>query len=101
MTIRLVSDFDETKKFMYILMKNLVDFYEKHEGLIKRLNFDNFEDDELMNSHSGSFMDGKKSKNSKKHNQEVFKDIQESDLFHFFKAVINEISAAEIESKFE
>jgi hypothetical protein len=56
-------------------MKNLVDFYEKHEGLIKRLNFDNFEDDELMNSHSGSFMDGKKSKNSKKHNQEVFKDI--------------------------
>ena len=41
MTIRLVSDFDETKKFMYILMKNLVDFYEKHEGLIKRLNFDN------------------------------------------------------------
>ena len=66
MTIRLVSDFDETKKFMYILMKSLVNFYTKHEGLIKKLNFSNLDDDEMMNSHSGSFMDGKKSKNSKK-----------------------------------
>lgn len=66
MTRRLVSDDEETKKYMYILMKNLVTFYEKHERLEKRINIDNFEDDELMNSHSGSFMDGKKSKNSKK-----------------------------------
>ena len=68
MTRRLVSDDEETKKYMYILMKNLVTFYEKHEGLQKRINIDNFEDDDLMNSHSGSFMDGKKSKNSKKQN---------------------------------
>lgn len=66
MTRRLVSDDEETRKFMYILMKNLVDFYEKHERLEKRINIDNFEDEDLMNSHSGSFMDGKKSRNSKK-----------------------------------
>lgn len=102
MTLRLVSDYDETKKYMYILMKNLVDFYEKHEGLIKRLNFDNFDDDDMMNSHSGSgIFDKKNSKGSKKQNQTIFKDIQESDLFHFFKAVINEILAAEIEQKFD
>lgn len=65
MTRRLVSDDEETKKFMYILMRNLVDFYEKHERLEKRINIDNFEDSELLNSNSGSFMD-KKSKNSKK-----------------------------------
>lgn len=87
MTRRLVSDDEETKKFMYILMRNLVDFYEKHERLEKRINIDNFEDEDLINSHSGSFMD-KKSKNSKKQNHEVLKDIQESDLFHFFKVVI-------------
>jgi hypothetical protein len=74
MTRRLVSDDEETKKFMYILMRNLVDFYEKHERLEKRINIDNFEDEDLMNSHSGSFMD-KKSKNSKKQNHEVLKDI--------------------------
>lgn len=74
MTRRLVSDDEETKKFMYILMRNLVDFYEKHERLEKRINIDNFEDEDLINSHSGSFMD-KKSKNSKKQNHEVLKDI--------------------------
>ena len=57
---------------MYILMKELVDCYTEHERLEKRINIDNFEDEELMNS--GSFMD-KKSKNSKKQNQEVLKDI--------------------------
>jgi|TARA_B110000305_G_C19329684_1_gene583315 hypothetical protein len=28
--------------------------YEKHERFEKRINIDNFEDEELMNSHSGS-----------------------------------------------
>jgi len=53
-------------RFMYILMQDLIHYYETHERLEKRINIDNFEDEDLMNSHSGSFMDGKKSKNSKK-----------------------------------
>jgi hypothetical protein len=53
-------------KFMYILMTELINCYETHERLEKRINIDNFEDDDLVNSHSGSFQDGKKSKNSKK-----------------------------------
>jgi len=62
-TKRLVSKDEETMRFMYILMKELIDCYNEHERLEKRINIDNFEDEELMNS--GSFMD-KKSKNSKK-----------------------------------
>jgi hypothetical protein len=53
---------------MYILLHDLIQNYEKHERFQKRILIDNFEDEELMNSHSGSgiFMDGKKnnSKNS-------------------------------------
>jgi len=98
MTRRLVSDSEETKRFMYLLMKDLAKAYETHERLEKRINIDNFEDEELMNS--GSFMECKKSKNSKKQNQEVLKDIQESELFHFFKVVIQEITAADIEQRY-
>jgi len=88
----------------------LIQLYEKHERFEKRINIDNFSDEDLMNSHSGSgfggsFNDdikkGKKSRNSKKQNQDVMKDIQESDLFQFAKVVIQEISAQEIEQKFE
>ena len=91
-------------------MINLIQLYEKHERFEKRINIDNFSDEDLMNSHSGSgfggsFNDdikkGKKSRNSKKQNQDVMKDIQESDLFQFVKVVIQEISAQEIEQKFE
>ena len=76
----------------------MIEFYETHERLEKRINIDNFEDDELMNSHSGSgFLDGKKSKNSKKQNHDVFKDIGESDLFQFAKIAIDEITSSDIE----
>ena len=67
MTKHLISENYDTKRFVYILLKNLIEFYEKHERLEKRINIDNYEDDDLMNSHSGSgFMDSKKSKNSRK-----------------------------------
>ena len=71
--------------FMYTLLHDLIKYYEQHERFQKRINIDNFEDEDLINSHSGSgsFMEGKKnnSKNSKKNNQDVMKDIQESDLY--------------------
>lgn len=104
-TRHLVSDDPETKKFMYILMCDLVDYFEQHERLEKRINIDNFEDEELLNSHSGSFRDVNKSKNNssltKKQNQEVLMDIKESDLFHFFKVVIQEITSGDIEDRHE
>lgn len=95
----LVSKDKDTMKFVYILMIELIQCYEKHERLEKRINIDNFEDDELMIENSNSF--GRKSKNSKKQNQEVLKDIMESELFHFFKVVIQEVTSSEIEDKFE
>jgi len=68
-TRRLVSDCEETKRFMYILMLELNNFYETHERIEKRINIDNFEDEDLINEHSGSFAKSdKKSKNSKKMN---------------------------------
>ena len=51
-----------------------------------------------MNSHSGSGFGGsfndenKKAKKAKKQNQDVMKDIWESDLFQYVKVVIQEIS---------
>jgi hypothetical protein len=98
-TERLVSKDQDTMRFTYTLMIELIQCYEKHERLEKRINIDNFEDDELMNENSGSF--GRKSKNSKKQNQEVLKDIAESELYHFFKVVISEVTSTEIEDKFE
>jgi len=105
-TQHLVSNSDDTKKYVYRLLTNLIQLYEKHERFEKRINIDNFSDEDLMNSHSGSgfggsFTDGKKSRNSKKQNQDVMKDIQESDLFQFAKVVIQEISSQEIEQKFD
>ena len=73
MTDALVSKDEDTMRFVYILMKDLVDSYITHERLEKRINIDNFEDDELM-LNSGSFAD-KKSKNSKRQNLEVIKDV--------------------------
>ena len=70
MTKFLVSDDEECKKNIYILLKALISNYEKHERFEKRINIDNFEDEELMNSHSGSgsgiLNASKKSKNSRK-----------------------------------
>lgn len=65
-TKRLVSKDNDTMKFMYILMIDLIESYDKHERLEKRINIDNFEDDDLIAENSGSFLEGKKSKNSKK-----------------------------------
>jgi hypothetical protein len=101
MTKRLVSGDQETMRFMYQIMLELIESYEKHERLEKRINIDLFEDDELLNEHSGSFHDRKKSTNSKKQNQEVLKDVQESELFHFFTVVIQEVTAQAIEDRFE
>jgi hypothetical protein len=86
---------------MYDLMQQLIKCYETHEKVEKRIMIDDFGDEELMNSHSGSGIMDKKSKNSKKHNQEVLKDVQESELFHFFKVVIQEITSEEVEKKFD
>lgn len=66
MTKLLVSGNEDTLRFMYLLMIELIECYEKHERLEKRINIDLFEDEELFNEHSGSFHDGKKSRNSKK-----------------------------------
>lgn len=54
MTRILVSDNDDSKKNVYVLLKNLIQNYEKYERFEKRINIDNFDDEELMNSHSGS-----------------------------------------------
>lgn len=102
MTKRLVSGDEDTMRFIYQILLELIWCFEKHERLEKRINIDNlFEDDELFNEHSGSFHDGKKSRNSKKNNQEVLKDVQESELFHFFTVVIQEVTASAIEDRFE
>jgi hypothetical protein len=73
----LVSDQDDVKKHMYLLLTTLVSFYEQHEKLEKRINIDNFEDEDLMNSHNGSglFNKANNSRNSKKLTHEVFKDM--------------------------
>jgi hypothetical protein len=94
-TGNLVSDSDDVKRHMYVLLTSLISFYEQHEKLEKRINIDNFEDEDFLNSHSGSglFNKGNNSRNSKKQNQEVFKDMQDSDLFKFVNVVINEITS--------
>ena len=85
MTQILVSDCEDSKKNIYSLLKHLIQNYEKYERFEKRINIDNFDDEELMNSHSGSgsgiLNRSKKSKGSRRQNQDVLKDIQESDLF--------------------
>lgn len=85
MTQILVSDCEDSKKNIYLLLKHLIQNYEKYERFEKRINIDNFDDEELMNSHSGSgsgiLNRSKKSKGSRRQNQDVLKDIQESDLF--------------------
>lgn len=100
-TGHLVSDDEDTKRHMYILLTSLTSFFEQHEKLEKRINIDNFEDEDLMNSHSGSglFNKSKNSRNSKKLNQEIYKDMQDSDLFKYTNVVINEITAYDIEAK--
>ena len=100
-TGHLVSDDHDVKRHMYLLLTSLTSFFEQHEKLEKRINIDNFEDEDLMNSHSGSglFNKSKNSRNSKKLNQEIFKDMQDSDLFKYANVVINEITKYEIEAK--
>lgn len=105
MTHILVSENSDSKRSVYILLKNLIQNYEKHERFEKRINIDNFDDEDLMNSHSGSgsgiLNRSKKSKNSRRQNQDVLKDIQESDLFQFIRVVVQEITSAEIETRFD
>ena len=101
MTTHLVSDDEDVKRHIYLLLTSLISFYEQHEKLEKRINIDNFEDEDFMNSHSGSglFNKANNSKNSKKLNHEVFKDMQDSDLFKYVNVVINEITTYDIEAK--
>ena len=100
-TGHLVCDNEDVKKHMYLLLNSLVSMFEQHEKLEKRINIDNFEDEEFMNSHSGSglFNKGNNSRNSKKLNQEIYKDMQDSDLFKYTNVVINEITAYDLEAK--
>ena len=61
----LISKNKETIRFIYLLLIELIDCYEKHERLEKKINIDTlFEDDMLLEENSGS-LDMKKSKNSK------------------------------------
>lgn len=66
----LVSDSADSKKNIYILLKSIMSNYEKHERFEKRINIDNLDDEELMNSHSGSGLGilnrSKKSKGSRR-----------------------------------
>ena len=105
MTQILVSDNQDSKKNVYILLKNLIQNYEKHERFEKRINIDNFDDEELMNSHSGSgsgiLNRSKKSKGSRRQNQDVLKDVQESDLFQYIRVVMQEITSPEIETRYD
>jgi len=69
MTTFLVSDDVDCKRNVYTLLKYLIQNYEKHERFEKRINIDNFEDEEVM-THSGSgsgiLNRSKRSKGSKK-----------------------------------
>ena len=49
----LVSDDADCKRNVYDLLKLMIQNYEMHERFEKRINIDNFEDEELM-THSGS-----------------------------------------------
>lgn len=77
MTHKLVMDDEDVKRHMYQLLIHLISYYEQHERFEKRINIDNFSDEDIVNSHSGSglFNKSKNSKNSKKQIQEVFKDM--------------------------
>ena len=54
---------------MYTILTSLLTNFETHEKFEKRICIDNFEDEEIINEHSGSgsFMNnGNKSRNSRK-----------------------------------
>jgi hypothetical protein len=62
---------------MYLILTNLMINFETHEKFEKRICIDNFEDEEIINEHSGSgsfTKNGNKSRNSRK-NQDVMKDM--------------------------
>ena len=65
MTGHLVGDHEDVKRHMYLLLTSLISFYEQHEKLEKRINIDNFEDEDLMNSLSGSGLFNKANNSSK------------------------------------
>ncbi len=74
-----VNGSGESKRFLYGLMTQLILCFERHQKVEKKVNIDNFEDDEFINSGSGfgSFFDGKKSKGASKKN-ELASQVKES-----------------------
>jgi hypothetical protein len=95
-TANLVKDNEDVLRHMYQLLSNLIIQFEKFEKFEKRIVIDNFEDEEIENS--GSFMGGNKSRNSRK-NQDVLKDLSDSDLFQFVNVVIKEFIDQQVEQK--
>ena len=95
-TANLVKDNEDVLRHMYQLLSNLIIQFEKFEKFEKRIVIDNFEDEEIENS--GSFMGGNKSRNSRK-NQDVLKDLSDSDLFQFVNVVIKEFIDQQMEQK--
>ena len=69
MTSKLISDNQEVNMHMYTILTSLITNFETHEKFEKRICIDNFEDEEIINEHSGSgsFMNnGNKRRNSRK-----------------------------------
>ena len=95
-TANLVKENEDVLRHMYQLLSNLIIQFEKFEKFEKRIVIDNFEDEEIENS--GSFMGGNKSRNSRK-NQDVLKDLSDSDLFQFVNVVIKEFIDQQVEQK--
>jgi hypothetical protein len=67
-TANLISDNENVQMHMYVILTNLITYFEKYEKFEKRIVIDNFEDDDIINEHSGSgsFMNANKSRNSRK-----------------------------------
>jgi len=57
-----VNGHKSNKKYLYLLLVQLIQSFERFQNVQKRINIDTFEDEEFLNSGSGSFFDGKKSK---------------------------------------
>mmetsp|Transcript_15898 Transcript_15898/g.24502 ORF Transcript_15898/g.24502 Transcript_15898/m.24502 type:complete len:229 (+) Transcript_15898:2129-2815(+) len=95
-----VNGSPESKRFLYGLMTQLIFCFERHQKVEKKVNIDNFEDDEFINSGSGfgSFFDGKKSKGTTKKNEFALQ-IKDSKIFTFVCVIIREITKDDLQFK--
>lgn len=82
-------------------MIQLIQSYEKFQKVEKKINIDTFEDEEFLNSGSGSFFEGKKSKanSSKRQSLDSILQIKASQIYSFVTGIIGEITKQDLEDK--